>query len=67
MGGQAAASFGEVLRAHRLRARLTQQELADRSGISVRALRYIERGSVGHPGRTRCASWPPRSGWPRRS
>ncbi|GAA4292347.1 hypothetical protein GCM10023148_55760 [Actinokineospora soli] len=49
MGGQAAASFGEVLRAHRLRARLTQQELADRSGISVRALRYIERGSVGHP------------------
>ncbi|MGW5053444.1 tetratricopeptide repeat protein [Actinokineospora sp. NPDC004072] len=49
MTGPGAASFGEALRAHRLRARLTQQQLAERSGISVRALRYIERGSVGHP------------------
>ncbi|MFC5289012.1 tetratricopeptide repeat protein [Actinokineospora guangxiensis] len=48
MAGRA-AYIGEVLRAHRLRARLTQQELAERSGVSVRALRYIERGSVGRP------------------
>ncbi|MBC6448110.1 tetratricopeptide repeat protein [Actinokineospora xionganensis] len=41
--------FGEVLRSHRLRARLTQQELAERSGLSVRALRYIERGGVDRP------------------
>ncbi|MGX7827248.1 tetratricopeptide repeat protein [Actinokineospora sp. 24-640] len=49
MGGQGAAAFGEVLRAHRLRARLTQRQLAELSGVSVRALRYIERGSVEHP------------------
>ncbi|GLZ41059.1 BTAD domain-containing putative transcriptional regulator [Actinokineospora sp. NBRC 105648] len=41
--------FGELLRSHRTRVGLTQQQLADRSGISIRALRYIERGSVGMP------------------
>ncbi|WP_436502221.1 BTAD domain-containing putative transcriptional regulator [Actinokineospora sp. HUAS TT18] len=49
MGGDTPGSFGEVLRFHRLRARLTQQELAARSGLSVRALRYIERGGVDRP------------------
>ncbi|HVK22372.1 MAG TPA: BTAD domain-containing putative transcriptional regulator [Actinokineospora sp.] len=49
MGGDPPGSFGEVLRFHRLRARLTQQELATRSGLSVRALRYIERGGVDRP------------------
>ncbi|WP_197523210.1 tetratricopeptide repeat protein [Actinokineospora pegani] len=42
-------SFGAALRAHRLRAGLTQGQLAARSGVSVRALRYIERGGVGRP------------------
>ncbi|MDQ3576266.1 MAG: helix-turn-helix domain-containing protein [Actinomycetota bacterium] len=49
MGDGPVGSFGEILRTHRLRARLTQQQLAERSGISVRALRYIERGTVGRP------------------
>ncbi|HEV2783639.1 MAG TPA: tetratricopeptide repeat protein [Actinophytocola sp.] len=43
------ASFGEELRARRVRARLTQQELADRAGVSVRAVRYIEQGKVARP------------------
>jgi transcriptional regulator with XRE-family HTH domain len=41
--------FGEVLRRRRLRAGLTQEELAHRSGISVRNIRDIERGSVTRP------------------
>ncbi|PWW56246.1 tetratricopeptide repeat protein [Actinokineospora spheciospongiae] len=45
----APGSFGAAVRAHRLRAGLTQGELAARSGLSVRALRYIERGGVGRP------------------
>ncbi|MGQ0837990.1 tetratricopeptide repeat protein [Actinokineospora sp.] len=49
MGEELPETFGEILRTQRLRARLTQQQLADRSGISVRALRYIERGTVGRP------------------
>lgn len=42
-------SAGDRLRSHRLRAGLTQREVADRSGISVRALRDIERGRVTAP------------------
>ncbi|OLR89495.1 tetratricopeptide repeat protein [Actinokineospora bangkokensis] len=42
-------AFGAAVRAHRLRAGLTQGELAERAGLSVRALRYIERGGVGRP------------------
>ncbi|SDD73290.1 BTAD domain-containing putative transcriptional regulator [Actinokineospora iranica] len=42
-------SFGENLRSHRSRVGLTQQQLAERSGVSIRALRYIERGEVGMP------------------
>ncbi|WP_051385389.1 BTAD domain-containing putative transcriptional regulator [Actinokineospora inagensis] len=41
--------FGALLRTHRTRVGLTQQQLAERSGVSVRALRYIERGEVGMP------------------
>jgi tetratricopeptide (TPR) repeat protein/transcriptional regulator with XRE-family HTH domain len=36
--------FGTVLRRHRLAASLTQQELAERAGISVRRLGAMERG-----------------------
>jgi DNA-binding SARP family transcriptional activator/tetratricopeptide (TPR) repeat protein/DNA-binding XRE family transcriptional regulator len=41
--------FGEELRAGRVRARLTQRELAERAGVSVRAVRYIEQGRVARP------------------
>jgi DNA-binding XRE family transcriptional regulator len=36
--------FGELLRRYRLDAGLTQQELADRAGLSVRAVSDLERG-----------------------
>ena len=42
-------TFGEELRARRIRARLTQRELAQRAGVSVRALRYIEQGKITRP------------------
>jgi transcriptional regulator with XRE-family HTH domain len=42
-------TLGGLLREHRMRAGLTQHELAGRAGVSVRALRDIERGRVGHP------------------
>ncbi|MGC7098666.1 BTAD domain-containing putative transcriptional regulator [Amycolatopsis lurida] len=43
--------FGAVLRAHRSRARLTQRDLAERSGISLRAIRYLEQNRVERPRR----------------
>src|SRR2546423_15371561 len=45
------ASFGDAVRAQRIRAGLTQQELARRAGGSVRAGRYIEQGRVARPRR----------------
>lgn len=42
-------SLGERLRSFRGRARLTQRELAEQSGVSVRVLRDIEHGRVRHP------------------
>jgi transcriptional regulator with XRE-family HTH domain len=41
--------FGARLRARREAARLSQQELADRSGLSIRAIRNIERGRTQWP------------------
>jgi transcriptional regulator with XRE-family HTH domain len=41
--------FGTLLRRHRTRARLTQQELADFSTLSVRAIRDLELGNVRRP------------------
>ena len=41
--------FGSVLREWRLRAGLTQEDLAGRSGLSPRAIRDLERGSARHP------------------
>lgn len=41
--------FGEMLRRHRSRTGLTQQELADFSTISVRAIRDLEHGRARHP------------------
>jgi DNA-binding SARP family transcriptional activator/tetratricopeptide (TPR) repeat protein/DNA-binding XRE family transcriptional regulator len=42
-------STGELLRRHRFRVGLTQQQLADRAEVSVRAVRYIEQGGVTRP------------------
>ncbi|MDI1460782.1 tetratricopeptide repeat protein [Catellatospora sp. KI3] len=41
--------FGSILREHRARALLTQEELAARAGVSVRHLREIESGRVHSP------------------
>ncbi|GAA4972129.1 ATP-binding protein [Actinoplanes utahensis] len=41
--------FGEVVRAHRHRLGLSQEDLAHRSGISVRGIRKIEAQLVGAP------------------
>ena len=42
--GDRPALFGELLRRHRAVSGLTQEELAERAGLSVRGLRYLERG-----------------------
>jgi transcriptional regulator with XRE-family HTH domain len=41
-------SFGDLLRAHRLAAGLTQEAVAERAGLSVHAIQKLERG-VTHP------------------
>jgi transcriptional regulator with XRE-family HTH domain len=41
--------FGELLRVSRLRAALTQEELAERAGISVRAVGKLESGATCRP------------------
>jgi tetratricopeptide (TPR) repeat protein/transcriptional regulator with XRE-family HTH domain len=41
--------FAEVVRAHRRRLGLTQEELAANAGLSVRAIRNLEAGLVGTP------------------
>ena len=51
-GGRAPAageSFGELLRYYRLMSGLTQEELADRSGLSVRTIANMERGRTTRP------------------
>ncbi|MQA88539.1 MAG: tetratricopeptide repeat protein [Streptosporangiales bacterium] len=49
--GDESPAFGEVLRARRVRDGLTQHELSRRAGVSVRAVRDIERGRVRRPRR----------------
>lgn len=41
--------FGELVRAHRTKVMVTQEELAERAGVSVRHLREIEAGRVASP------------------
>jgi transcriptional regulator with XRE-family HTH domain len=38
------ATFGELLREHRLAAELTQERLAERAGLSVHGIQKLERG-----------------------
>jgi tetratricopeptide (TPR) repeat protein/transcriptional regulator with XRE-family HTH domain len=42
-------AFGGLLRAHRERALLTQEQLAERSGMSARTIRELEHGRVHRP------------------
>jgi transcriptional regulator with XRE-family HTH domain len=44
-----AASFGGLLRGHRERALLSQEQLAERAGLSVRTIRELEAGRVRRP------------------
>src|SRR5215218_7790410 len=41
--------FGELLRRYRLAAALTQEELAERAGVSTRGISDLERGARGLP------------------
>ena len=43
--------FGELVRGRRVAAGLTQEELAERSGLGVRTISDIERGRIGRPHR----------------
>jgi transcriptional regulator with XRE-family HTH domain len=43
------SAFGDLLRAFRDRAGLSQQELADRAGLGIRTLRELERNRVARP------------------
>jgi len=43
--------FGELVRDQRVAAGLTQEELAERSGLGVRTISDIERGRIGRPHR----------------
>jgi predicted ATPase/DNA-binding XRE family transcriptional regulator len=45
---ESVATFGELLRQHRRAARLTQEELAERAGLSVHGVQKLERGAT-HP------------------
>jgi transcriptional regulator with XRE-family HTH domain/tetratricopeptide (TPR) repeat protein len=51
VAGQPDAGLGAALRARRIAAGLTQEELAERSGMSVRAIGDLERGRVTAPHR----------------
>jgi tetratricopeptide (TPR) repeat protein/transcriptional regulator with XRE-family HTH domain len=41
--------FGDIVRRHRRRLGLSQQELADKSGVTIRGLRKIESGQTAAP------------------
>src|SRR5439155_3025516 len=46
---QHSTGFGELLRRYRMAADLTQEQLAERAGLSVRGLRDVERGLHASP------------------
>src|SRR3954471_23205748 len=43
---QSEPTFGSLLREHRLAAGLTQEALAERSGVSARGIQLLEAGTV---------------------
>jgi tetratricopeptide (TPR) repeat protein/transcriptional regulator with XRE-family HTH domain len=47
--GSSVSRFNVLLREHRERLLLSQEELAARSGLSTRAIRYLENGGVRRP------------------
>jgi transcriptional regulator with XRE-family HTH domain len=49
MEAETEASFGHLLRVARMQAGMTQEDLAARSGLSVRAISDLERGCTGRP------------------
>ena len=49
--GSEAPGFADLLRQHRLAAGLTQEELAERAGLSDRGISDLERGARSHPHR----------------
>jgi predicted ATPase/transcriptional regulator with XRE-family HTH domain len=49
MDGGALPPFGELLRRHRGRARLTQEQVAERAQVSARTIRNLERGAPHAP------------------
>ena len=51
MGGEA-GGFGALLRAHRRSAALSQEEMAERSGLAVRTISDLERGRTSAPFRS---------------
>jgi transcriptional regulator with XRE-family HTH domain len=48
-GGELNSNFGRLLRRYRSEAALTQEELAERAGLSVRAVSDMERGHTLQP------------------
>src|SRR5215470_14699588 len=47
--GDETGRFGELLQQHRIAAALTQEELAERAGVSRRAVADLERGARRSP------------------
>src|SRR5436190_20673985 len=47
----AGEAFGDLLRRYRKAAGLTQEELAERAELSVRAVAYLEQGAIKRPRR----------------
>jgi transcriptional regulator with XRE-family HTH domain len=47
--GETEGGLGPLLRAHRARAMQSQEQLTERSGLSVRTIRNLEGGRIGRP------------------
>jgi DNA-binding XRE family transcriptional regulator len=54
------ATFGAILRRHRGRLGLTQEELARRAGVRTQQVSQLERGVIRARAAQRSSSWPAR-------